>query len=474
VALLGVICLGATAGIILTVVALTPLDEIDSGTVAASGGSADALPPSAMKPMPAARAAEPSIRLHETPAEATAEQLRAEAEQLAERLLDQHPDRADALHVVALLYRDLQKTTEAEKIWEKCIRLAPTHTGPYIGLATAAMELGKDETAVQTLRQALDAGCSTSDLYYQLGTALTKLGRLEEAAATIQTGLAAFPESSESWLQLGQVQLQLAEVAQAEESLHRALSAGTDSESVYFALATACARQGKQEEATRYREEFQRRRTQREAESDARFQDRYSAEMRRIAVATLAKAGAVYEQQGDAARAEKLLLRAQHLDPLSLAVCGELALFYRRQQRPADALVVQRHLAEVDPGNALHFSNLASLAMHLGEYALAETALRRVIQMRPDASIGYSGLAQLYLQTDNIEQARWFAEAALRQKPATADEVVRISLVLAAACQRLGDAQAAAAALEAARQVAPDDPRLVPPEAGASPPGAAP
>jgi tetratricopeptide (TPR) repeat protein len=461
-------------GIILLVVLLTPLDDDLDPSAASPDDALGASPQSPGLAVSAAVQTQATIRLAIAPSAVDVEELRAELEQLASGVLTRFPDRPDALHVVALLYRDLQKTTEAERIWLQCLELAPEHAGPYIGLATASMELGKDQSAVQTLQRALDAGCSTSDLYYQLGVALSKLGRLEEAAARIGDGLAQFPDSAASWLQLGQLQLQLGQLAEAEESLKKALAAGTDADSVYFSLSTVCARQGKQEEAARYRQEFQQRRRQREEESDDPFQERYTAELRRIGVASLARAGTVCEQHGDVAQAERLLLRAQQLDPDSLAVCGELALFYRRQQRPADALVVQRHLAQIDPGNTLHFVNLASLALQVGDYALAESALQQVISMRPDASLGYSGLAQLYLQVGRVDQARWFAQAALRQKPSATDEIVRTSLVLAAACRQLGDHDAAAAALEAARQAAPDDPRLAQPAERAPRPGVEP
>ena len=63
--------------------------------------------------------------------------------------------------------------------------------------------------------------------------------------------------------------------------------------------------------------------------------------------------------------------------------------------------------------------------------------------MRPDLSIGYSGLAQLYLQAGKLEQARWFAEAALRMGATAPGESLQMYRVLAAACRQLGHARAA-------------------------------
>ena len=363
-----------------------------------------------------------------------------------------------------MLYADLQKTTEAEKIWQDCIKLAPDQAGPYIGLATASMELGKDEAAVETLRRAFSMGCSAPDLYHKLGAALTKLGMLDEAAVVIQEGLTAFPQSPDSWLRLGQVQNQLGQFSEAEKSLKKATAVGLTSDSVFLALATACARQGKQEEAAEYRQQFTKRKAQQASAAKQRFQDRYDAQMLRIAVATICRAATVYDAHGQPTEAENLFLRAYHLDLAQPVVCTELTVFYRKQGRIADARLVQRRLTEIEPSIVEHFVNLASLSSQLGDYAQAEAALKHVIGLRPDISIGYSGLAQLNLQMGNLQQAHWFAESALRQKPTATEEALRMYVVLATTCRQMGDSQGAEAALADARKLAPQDPRLQPTE----------
>jgi tetratricopeptide (TPR) repeat protein len=318
------------------------------------------------------------------------------------------------------------------------------------------MDLGKDAEAVETLQKALAAGCSAKEIFDQLGAALTKLGDLEEAERVIQQGLAQYPQSGDTWLDLGQTQLQLGQFVEAEKSLHKALSLGTTDRSVYFSMATACARQGKQQEAAEYRKLFAEGKAAREAATEDRFQDRYDWELRRIAVAAICRSGTVFEHQTQLSRAEELFLRAYHLDPASLVVCGELSRFFREQGRVADAMLVQRRLVEIDAENPAHSVNLANLSMQLGDFAQAERALKQVIVNWPETSLGYLGLAQVYLQTGNHQQARFFAEAALRQRPENRDEVMGAYYLLAEACRRGGDQAAAdAAAQEAARLSSP-------------------
>jgi tetratricopeptide (TPR) repeat protein len=438
-------CFALAAAIAAIVAYLTPLEDMTPP---------ESLAPDSIvaRPLPEALATQPTIQLPAQAITIPAEELRTELLALAEDLLARVPKVPEALHVVAWMYADLQRVTEAERIWQECIRLAPKHVGPYVGLATAAMKLGKDEEAVAILQQAISAGCASPELEHELAAALTKLGRLQEAAEVLEKGLAAYSQAAENWLQLGQIQIQLGQFAQAEASLQQAIAQGTSDGSVYFSLATACARQGKQEEAAKYRQIFGERKAEQAAAGDTPFQLRYDAELRKIALASFCRAGTVYDRQGDTAEAERLLLRALALSPANLVVCGELTTFYRRLGRIADARLVQRRMVDAQPENTVHYVNLASLASQLGDYAAAEEALQTVVGKRPDLSIGYSGLAQLYLQAGKLDQARWFAEAALRMEPASPEETVQTYLVLATVCQRLGDQTAAQAALAEAQQ----------------------
>lgn len=405
--------------------------------------------PQPMNPwsVPDGTATGPTIELPKKAVDFSAEDLRAELQQVGADLLARFSDVPEALHAAALLNADLQQVKEAERIWRDCIRLSPQHVGPYVGLATSSMKVGKDEEALATLEQALAAGCISPELDHQLAAVLTKLGRLSEAADVLKLGLLRFSDEAQNWLQLGQIQIQLGQFADAEISLRKAIAYGTSDGSVLFSLANACARQGKHDEAARYRELFQEQKAQMTAAGDTPFQLRYDAELRQIALASFCRAGTVYDRQGDPVEAERLMLRALALDPDDLVVCGELTAFYRRLGRIADAWLVQRQMVAIQPQNVVHLVNLASLSSQLGDVAGAEAALKDVIGKRPDLSIGYFGLAQLYLQTGNLEQARWFAEAALRMEPTSPEETVQAYLVLATACGRLGDHDAAESAM---------------------------
>jgi tetratricopeptide (TPR) repeat protein len=412
------------------------------------------LPPDAPPPV---IAAQPTIELPAQPTAFTTEKLRGDLLEMVENLLARHPEVPEALHTAAMLYADLQKIPEAQELWRKCVRLAPHQAGPYVGLASAAMELGQDEQAIDTLKAARAAGCSTPEIYHEQAAALAKLGQLEEAVQVAQDGLRAFPESAENRLQLGQLQIQLGEYPVAEATLREVLARGRTSQPLVFALATACERQGKSDEAADFREQFNDFKAKLAA-SPTGFQESYDRELLRIATTSIAQASAVYDRQGQSDEAERLLLWAYGLDPQRAEVASSLAALLRRQGRIADARLVQRRVVELEPKEAAHHINLASLSAQLGDHELAESSLQEVVRLRPDLPAGYAGLAQLYLQTGQPDQARWYAEAALRQKSDNPQEAARTYLLLAAACEKLSDRAAADAAMAQARRLAPNLP----------------
>jgi tetratricopeptide (TPR) repeat protein len=447
-------------GLIVAIAAVVAAAAIAAAYFAPSGEpelQAESLPTIEL-PLLRQFSAEPTIELPSTAAKIDAEPLRQELLDLSGELVNEFPDAPEALHVAASLHAELNLPARALELWQSCLALGTRDSGPFLGLANAASSLGKDELAISTLEKALAAGISVPELYHDLAAALSRLGRADEAAKIAKAGVEKFPQEGANWLQLGQTQLQLGNFADAEASLRQALAGGHEAPAVFFALATACARQDKRDEAAQFMTVFQQSRQKQPVTSGDTFQSRYDEQLRGIAVATLAQAGAIYRRRGDLKRAEQLYLRACQLDPMNSAVLTELVTLFRSQERIADARLVQQRLLESEPRVVFHHVNYASLSEQVGAASEAEASLKKAIAMRPDLAVGYAGLAQLYLRQENAKDARWFAEAALRQQASSPEEMAQTCLVLAAACGKLGDTAAAAAALEQAQQRAPRSP----------------
>ncbi len=436
---LAIICVSVAVGVVLLVVALEPGDDSrpEPGEMS-------------FPPRPPGEAS--GIVIPAKAAPATVGGLKQEARQVAEDLLERFPQSAEAHHVMALLESAFRHTDAARKHWQACIELAPDHPDARVRLAEVAIDQGDDQSAVATLGAALEAGCSSPKVYGKLATALMHLGKLDQAEDVLQKGLAAFPHSPEDWHLLGQVQIQRSEFAQAERSLRNAIQAAPNYTEAYYALSTACARQGKQQQAAGFRKQFAKLQAADRKAEDRRLLLSDLDIMRQRTAAALCGAGNVCFRHGDPVEAERLLLRAVAIDPAVGESYKVLSSLYQRLGRLDDALVVQRRLVKIDPRNVLNYVNLANLLARQGDVTPAEEALQQAIQIRPEAAIAYACLAQLYLETGKPEQARSTAQMAVSRQATAAGYAL-----LASACRQMGDAAGAETALAEARKLASHD-----------------
>ena len=253
---------------------------------------------------------QPGVSLASVPVPATSEQLQREAEHTANELRNRYPNSAEALHVVAMMHSQLRHTNEAEKLWQKCIELSPQNETYYVNLAAVMMDRGNSQSAIEILQRAISAGSSSPDVLHHLAVALTNLGKFEEAEDAVQKVLKVEPHFPSAWLVLGQAQLKLRTPAEAEVSLRNAMSQGVRSAELYFALAGACARQGKDQEAAEFRKSFSELTASQPLDPQQRFQILSAAEARRTTVAVLTEAAFIHNWQRDSLEAERLLLRA--------------------------------------------------------------------------------------------------------------------------------------------------------------------
>ncbi len=390
-----------------------------------------------------------TVEIPTTAVEVPNEDLQADGVDEIEKLQKRFPKNPAAMHVAAMLYAGLRQTEKAEEIWRRSITLDSRYVGPRTGLASVLTDRGEDDEAVQVLSRAIADRCASPETYYTLAEVLTKLGRLDEAEKTLQDGLKLFPQVAKLWFLLGQTQNQRQQFEQAEASLLKAIQFGYGSPTVYFTLSNACIRQGKKEEAAKYRKQFsEMKEAGAEATEGQAFHEKYGKALRPLVASSFAGAAAVYEKEKEPGEAERLFLKNLALIPKNPEVLRELASFYLKTERPADARVVLQRLVELDPTGAIDLMNLASVSAQLGDFAGAEKSLRQVIELKPDAALPRISLAQLFLQTGDFKEARAQAESSIRVVPTAQGYGV-----LAAAAQALGDEATARSATEMAQRL---------------------
>lgn len=146
----------------------------------------------------------PLVQLVVRPLRASLDTLEEELEEVAARLQSQYPSSADALHVVGMMKAQTRHYSDAQAMWQECIRLEPKQELHYINLASIAMEQGNYDLALNTLRQGVALGFDSFDMAHHLALALSNLGGFEEASDVLTESLKKHPDEGSHWLLLGQ------------------------------------------------------------------------------------------------------------------------------------------------------------------------------------------------------------------------------------------------------------------------------
>lgn len=323
------------------------------------------------------------------------------------------------MHVSALLYAQLHQTAKAEELWARCLELDPQAEPYYVNLAAIAMDRGKSELAVATLEKALENGIDSPNISHHLSLALMNIGELEKAVEVATAAVEQY-ESAAHLLVLGQAQLKVGHTQAAEASLRKAIALGAQTKTAYFALFNACMRNGKVDEARKFREKYDSFDDDDEKlAADERYQVLSDSEARRVALSVLAESAALYMDASKPREAEHIWLRILALDPSHTAALRELAELYESQEREGDAVVAHQRLTEADPNNLLNYLLLARSQIANEDPQAAEASIKLAISLAPQQVTGYAAMTDFLLEQQQPERAQWYIEYALKIKPSS-------------------------------------------------------
>ena len=454
-----VVCgIGGALGLIALVVFLTPLDDDELALEPSVPGAEASQGPDAVEQptQPYQAVSRQSLALATEAEEMDVAKLRLELTELAEWLQATFADDPIALHIAAQIYSELQQTKSAESTWQACLKSEPQVAGPYAGMAQIYVASGRDENAVQLLEEAVSRGIVSAELLVALGSAYENLGQLEKANEILSNAAVQFPDDGAALLALGRVQAQIKDYAGAEKSIGRAIELDGESEAALFTLSTALVRQRKTEAAEAVREKLQalRKQVTGDAKEDG-FQSIYNTAFLGIAHRVILAAASIAENHNDLVEAERLVRRAQRLDPDRLKSYMSLSAIFRAKNDLASALEVHKILLEKQPENPLNAINLASVAMQVGQVELAERALEDAAKRDDSNLMAKTALAKFRYASGEFAACRDLAAEIVGQIPS-----VESYLLLAAAYDGAGQADAADAAVDRARQLDPNHPML--------------
>jgi tetratricopeptide (TPR) repeat protein len=246
----------------------------------------------------------------------TIDQLKAEGERLAARLIESFPDQAEALVVAGIVYDILHDAARAGDCYEKALRLDPGSIQACYHLGLLARQVGDSQKAVGYLRKVFAADPELGDAQLCLGDSLLLLGEAKEAVALLEqgNGLARFGAIGQ--FVLGQAYLQSGDCGKARQCYEAAVRLDPGFSNAHCGLANVLARLGQEEKAREHREIVARLREQFLAGGGpsraAQVQMETAVLCNRLARCYLA-AAEVHRRLGRAAETEEFVRRAEAL-----------------------------------------------------------------------------------------------------------------------------------------------------------------
>ena len=316
-------------------------------------------------------------------------------------------------------------------------------------LGRAQESAGDIEAAVASFTRAAELDPTASDIWAELAGLYARRSETEPAIEAASTALDLEPENLEAHRILGLVYAaragarngaDAADLDRAIEHLERARKPLSPDPALYLTLGRLYLTTENPDKAIEVLEEV--------VDAEPQFAD---------ALALLAQA---HEAKGDWDQASAVYEQAVLVGPGRVRYRRQLASALVNAGQPARALEVLRDLVQIRPDDAAGWFALSSLEFQRRNTAEAETAVRRVIDLEPEALRGPYLLTQILGAQSRYQELTEVLEPIVeRAALANVDpgQVASLLQRLAAAHEQLGNHAAAIGALSSALDLSPSD-----------------
>jgi tetratricopeptide (TPR) repeat protein len=387
----------------------------------------------------------------------TSEELDREALQICERLMEDLPDRPEAIAVGAMYFNRQGRHQEAEALWKKALEINANFAPAYANLGWLAARQEDLGQAIEYLRKAIALDPLVGQPHSLLVDVLLRQNQLEQALAAARQYVATFPRAGDSNYWLGQALLQLGRLEEAKKAHLAAIQYDPNYTAAYHSLSIICRRLGQREEARRYQEKFAELK-EKEMEADRQRTRQFhqlSFRQRSTAQYHLA-AGNVQAAFGTPEKAEAHWIRGVAVAPHALDCRLALADFYEKQNRLWEAREQWQAITDNPAAVAGHWFRRGELEKRLGLFADAEACYRKAAELAPQAIEPLEALVDLAVHYGHkMPDAEQLAQKAVELSPTPQN-----FFSLSALRESSGDLQGALAALEEALRREPTHPLL--------------
>ncbi len=357
----------------------------------------------------------------------------ATAGQAFERALQHVPEHPAALQLLGLVARRTGRWTEAEAFMRRSLQAQKQQPHVWNNLGSLLNHLGRSQEALACFDNAVMQEPRYAEAHYNRALLLHQLGRLGEALQAIDRAQGLAPQPSAEVLQAkALIEADLGQKEQALASLDRALAAAPQKAALHHNRATLLQQLHRHKDALA-------------AHQAALGLGLDAADAHYNHGNTLQSLGRLEE----AAAAYRAALQREPGHRLALYDLSRL----RWRQADSDFDAELRAATTAQPGSPVAPGLRAQLLMQGERYEDAAAAFRQALGLAPDAAGFHSGLARCLAKLGDMNLALREHQRAVALAPG--DATARACF--AAALLEVRRPEEAAQAIQAAREIAPDD-----------------
>jgi tetratricopeptide (TPR) repeat protein/glycosyltransferase involved in cell wall biosynthesis len=333
-----------------------------------------------------------------------------EAETIYRRILQRHPDHADALHLLGLLSFQTGRPDEAVRLMTRAVGIKSEVATFHNDLALALRAQSKLDEALTHLQQALVLDPDYAEAHQNLGVVLTDRGELAAATDSLGRALALKPDYAEAYVSLGVILLAHGKQEEAAERFRRAIELKPDLPEAYLNLGALLRDRGELVEAIDH--------LRRATELKPDFVEAHNI------------LGVALVDHGDHGAAEGALRRAAMLRPDAADIQVNLGVALGGQGKQEEAVESYRRAADLAPNFSDAHFNLGVTLRDRGQLEEAIRALRRAVEFKPDHAEAHLNLGVALGNSGDHEGAEPSLRRALELKPNDPETIMNLGLVL--------------------------------------------
>lgn len=322
------------------------------------------------------------------------------AEKIYNQILTQHPNNADALHLLGLIYGDGPYLSKAIALIRQAIEVSDQPVF-HNNIAPLLHDFGKIDEAISEFQIYLDKVPDDTDALNTLGNYYREFEQCELAIEVYQTALRINPDIGGIHNNLGLAHYHLNNYTQALDALEHSLSLDPDD---ILALNNIALVQVAMGEIDAARDNYKRA-----LQIDPNF---VQAEYNYV--------GLLQDDDLEEAKERLLitLLKNSKMPPRErLKPLQALVAIYGQQKKWVECIDYAQQALELRPTDASLLSTFGSILIKLNKVADAIPFFTEAIRINPNLIEAYIGLSKVYVDEAEFELAIEMAEKALEIQP---------------------------------------------------------